>query len=110
LGQEVAEQIKNLEFDKVLKTKSVGEIQRVINEMTVQERQLLAAKAKRMGELAVVDKERLDLINAALRRAKVGTKGKDPVARLVDLTQAYYLQVASFDQARNRRKTSRDSA
>jgi len=101
LGEEVAEQIKNLEFDKVLKTKAVGEIQKVINDMTAQERQLLAAKAKRMGELALVDKERLNLINAALKRAKVETKTKDPVARLVDLTQAYYLQVASFDQARN---------
>jgi len=101
LGEEVAEQIKNLEFDKVLKTKSVGEIQKVINDMTVKERQLLAAKAKRMGELALVDKERLNLINVALKRAKVETKTKDPVARLIDLTQAYYLQVASFDQARN---------
>lgn len=101
LGQEVAEQIKNLEFDKVLKTENVGTIQKIINNMTEQERQLLAAKAKRMNEIAVVDKQRLDLINAALRRAKVGSKGKDPVARLVDLTQAYQLQVASFDQAQN---------
>jgi hypothetical protein len=101
LSSSINEQIKNLQFDKVLKTKSVGEIQRVINEMTVQERQLLAAKAKRMGELAVVDKERLDLINAALRRAKVGTKGKDPVARLVELSEAHNLQVASFDQSQN---------
>lgn len=101
LGQEVAEQIKNLEFDKVLKTENVGTIQKIINNMTAQERELLAAKAKRMNELAVVDKQRLDLINTALRRAKVGSKGKDPVARLVDLTQAYQLQVASFDQAQN---------
>lgn len=101
LGQEVAEQIKNLEFDKVLKTENVGTIQKIINNMTEQERQLLAAKAKRMNEIAVVDKQRLDLINAALRRAKVGSKAKDPVARLVDLTQAYQLQVASFDQAQN---------
>lgn len=101
LGQEVAEQIKNLEFDKALKTENVGTIQKIINNMSEQERQLLAAKAKRMNEIAVVDKQRLDLINAALRRAKVGSKGKDPVARLVDLTQAYQLQVASFDQAQN---------
>ena len=101
LSSSINEQIKNLEFDKVLKTENIGTIQKIINNMTEQERQLLAAKAKRMNELAVVDKQRLDLINTALRRAKVGTKGKDPVARLVDLTQAYQLQVASFDQAQN---------
>jgi hypothetical protein len=101
LGQEVAEQIKNLEFDKLLKTKGIAEVQKTINEMTAQERRLLADKAKRMGELALIDKERLDLINVALRRAKVGTKGQDPVARLLELSEAYNLQIASFDQAQN---------
>jgi hypothetical protein len=101
LGQEVAEQIKNLKFDKVLKTENVGTIQKIINNMTAQERQLLADKAKRMGQLALVDKERLNLINTALRRAKVGTKGQDPVARLVELSEAHNLQIASFDQAKN---------
>ena len=101
LGQEVAKQIEDLQFDQLLKTKAVGEIQKVINGMTARQRELLAAKAKRMGELALVDKKRLDLINVALRRAKVGTKGQDPVARLVELSEAHNLQIASFDQAKN---------
>jgi len=97
----ITRQIQDLEFDQVLKEKSIGEIEKVVKEMTSAERALLAAKAKHMSELAKIDQKRLDLINKALNKASVGKKGKNPVDRLTDLSVTHSLAVASYNQARH---------
>jgi len=98
----IKQQIENLQYEKLLKEKnlSVAEITKVVSELSQREKTLLAAKAKRMEELAQIDSERLNLINKVLGR-KVGGNKKDPVERLMLLSQAQDLAVQSFDQAQH---------
>jgi len=98
----IRQQIQDLQYEKLLEKKniSLAEITKVVNELSQKEKTLLAAKAKRMEELAQIDKERLDMINKVLGRKVAGSK-KDPVERLMLLSQAQDLAVASFDQAQH---------
>lgn len=105
----IRKQITDLEFAKTLKEQSIGDIEKIIKDMTASERELLAAKAKRMGELAQIDAKRLNLINSALQKAKVGKKGKNAVDRLIDLEVTHNLQVASYNQARHLETMAEDA-
>jgi len=105
----IRKQITDLEFAKTLKEQSIGDIEKIIKDMTASERELLAAKAQRMKELAQIDAKRLNLINSALQKAKVGKKGKNAVDRLIDLEVTHNLQVASYNQARHLETMAEDA-
>ena len=100
------ELIENLKFKEVLKTENIAMIKQIIDNMTIAERTLLTSKVKQMEQIASIDSARLKLINNALRKAKVKAKSKDPVERLVQLSEANDLAVASFDQAKHLKTVS----
>jgi len=101
LAEETKVLIQDLDFDKLLKTRSVEQLTKVVNQMSTQERSLLSAKAKRLAEMSAIDGKRLDLINKALGKAGVRAKGGDPVQRLMQLSEAHKLSISSFDLAKN---------
>ena len=101
LAEETKVLIQDLDFDKLLKTRSVESLTKAVNQMNAQERSLLSAKAKRLAEMSAIDNKRLDLINKALGKAGVRAKGGDPVQRLMQLSEAHKVAISSFDLAKN---------